>query len=503
MAAVHDGRIRFVPDNWEKTFFNWMENIRDWCISRQLWWGHRIPAWHCADCHEITVARETPAACVKCGSSRIEQDPDVLDTWFSSSLWPFSTLGWPDETDDLRTYYPTSLMITGFDILFFWASRMMMMGLELAGEVPFREVHIHGLVRDPERQKMSKTKGNVVDPLDINERFGTDAVRLSLMMAAAPGTDIVYSEDRLNASRQFANKVWNAARMILMNMETAGIEPSLPDQALPDQREASALEDRWILSRLNRTSESLNRALAQHRYNEVATELWHFFWHDFCDWYLEIKKLRFTPNSGLTGDWRTLLSVFGAYLRLQHPIMPFVTEELWHRFGQTQSIAIAPYPQAGATDEAAEHEMALMQEMITAARKLRADHGLDRKLVLSGVLYCRNGSKNMELGVIEKLANVKLDIRTETAPKLSGAVRSTPDFDLLLELPEVDAEGQRGRLQKEVEELEKLIGDKDRQLANDKFLNGAPAHVVESLRSKRAEYVAQLEKSQAALAALQ
>ena len=503
MAAVRDGRIRFVPDNWEKTFFNWMENIRDWCISRQLWWGHRIPAWHCADCHKITVARETPAACVKCGSSRIEQDPDVLDTWFSSSLWPFSTLGWPDETDDLRTYYPTSLMITGFDILFFWASRMMMMGLELTGEVPFREVHIHGLVRDPERQKMSKTKGNVVDPLDINERFGTDAVRLSLMMAAAPGTDIVYSEDRLNASRQFANKVWNAARMILMNMETAGIEPSLPDQALPDQREASALEDRWILSRLNRTSESLNRALAQHRYNEVATELWHFFWHDFCDWYLEIKKLRFTPNSGLTGDWRTLLSVFGAYLRLQHPIMPFVTEELWHRFGQTQSIAIAPYPQAGATDEAAEHEMALMQEMITAARKLRADHGLDRKLVLSGVLYCRNGSKNMELGVIEKLANVKLDIRTETAPKLSGAVRSTPDFDLLLELPEVDAEGQRGRLQKEVEELEKLINDKDRQLANDKFLNGAPAHVVESLRSKRAEYVAQLEKSQAALAALQ
>src|SRR5580704_1655504 len=503
MAAVRDGRIRFVPDNWEKTFFNWMENIRDWCISRQLWWGHRIPAWHCADCREITVAREAPQKCAHCGSSRVEQDPDVLDTWFSSSLWPFSTMGWPDDTKDLRTYYPTSLMITGFDILFFWASRMMMMGLELTGDVPFREVHIHGLVRDPEKQKMSKTKGNVVDPMDSNDKFGTDAVRLSLMMAAAPGTDIVYTEDRLNASRQFANKVWNAARMILMNMETAGIEPSLPDQALPDQREASALEDRWILSRLNRTSESLNRALAQHRYNEVATELWHFFWHDFCDWYVEIKKLRFTPNSGLTGDWRTLLSVFGAYLRLQHPIMPFVTEELWRRFGQTQSIAIAPYPQAGATDEAAEHEMALMQEMITAARKLRADHGLDRKLVLSGVLYCRNGSKNMELGVIEKLANVKLDIRTETAPKLSGAVRSTPDFDLLLELPEVDAEGQRGRLQKEVEELEKLINDKDRQLANDKFLNGAPAHVVESLRSKRAEYVAQLEKSQAALAALQ
>jgi len=497
MSAVRDGRIRFVPDNWEKTFFNWMENIRDWCISRQLWWGHRIPAWHCANCREITVAREAPQKCAHCGSSGIEQDPDVLDTWFSSSLWPFSTMGWPDDTKDLRTYYPTSLMITGFDILFFWASRMMMMGLELTGEVPFREVHIHGLVRDPEKQKMSKTKGNVVDPMDSNDKFGTDAVRLSLMMAAAPGTDIVYTEERLTATRQFANKIWNAARGVLMNMQTAGIEPSLAEPG-----DAERLEDRWIFSRLHRTAESVNRALAQHRYNEVATELWQFSWHDFCDWYLEIKKLRFTPNSGLTNDWRNLLSVFGAFLRLQHPIMPFITEELWHRFGQTTSIALAPYPQAGVADESAEREMALMQEMITAARKLRADHGLDRKLVLPGVLYCRNGSKHVELGIIEKLANVKLDVRTEAAPKLSGAVRSTPDFDLLLQLPEVDSEGQRIRLRKEIAELDRLILAKDSQLGNEKFLNGAPAHVVDSLRSKRAEYVAQRDKSQAALSDL-
>jgi valyl-tRNA synthetase len=494
MAAVRDGRIRFVPDNWEKTFFNWMENIRDWCISRQLWWGHRIPAWHCADCREITVARETPSKCAHCGSSGVQQDPDVLDTWFSSSLWPFSTMGWPDDTKDLRTYYPTSLMITGFDILFFWASRMMMMGLELTGDVPFREVHIHGLVRDPEKQKMSKTKGNVVDPMDSNDKFGTDAVRLSLMMAAAPGTDIVYTEERLTATRQFANKIWNAARGVLMNMETAGIEPSLAGRG-----DAVELEDRWIFSRLHRTAESVNRALAQHRYNEVATELWQFSWHDFCDWYLEIKKLRFTPNSGLTNDWRNLLSVFGAFLRLQHPIMPFITEELWHRFGQTTSIALAAYPQAGVADESAEREMELMQEMITAARKLRADHGLDRKLLLNGVLYRRNGSKQVDLAVIEKLANVKLDVHDETAPKLSGAVRSTPDFDLLLELPEVDSEGQRIRLRKEIAELNKLILAKDGQLANDKFLNGAPVHVVDSLRAKRAEYAAQREKSLAAL----
>ncbi|HXA66369.1 MAG TPA: valine--tRNA ligase [Bryobacteraceae bacterium] len=494
LDAVNGGRIVFVPENWNKTFFNWMENIRDWCISRQLWWGHRIPAWHCADCKKITVARETPSSCAHCGSSRIEQDPDVLDTWFSSGLWPFSTLGWPVDTEDLRTYYPTSLLITGYDILFFWAARMMMLGLELTNDVPFRQVHLHTLVRDPERQKMSKTKGNVVDPLDIIDKYGTDAVRLALMMSAAPGTDITYSEDRLNSARQFGNKMWNAARMILMNMESAGIEPSIPEPG-----RAETLEDRWIFSRLNATAESVNRALEQHRYHEVAEELWQFFWHDFCDWYLEIKKLRQAPNSDLTNDWRNFLSVFGAYLRLQHPLMPFITEELWHRFGQTQSIALAEYPRAGQRDEAAEREMALMQEMITAARQLRADHGLDRKLVLNGILYRRNGSKQIELDVVEKLANVKLDIRNEAAPKLEGALRSTPDFDLLLELPSVDSGAQRGRLTKEIEQLEKLIANIDRQLNNEKFLNGAPVHVVDSLRTKRAEYVAQLEKSLAVL----
>ncbi|HEX6895216.1 MAG TPA: valine--tRNA ligase [Bryobacteraceae bacterium] len=497
LDAVNGGRIVFVPDNWNKTFFNWMENIRDWCISRQLWWGHRIPAWHCADCREITVAREAPAKCAHCGSARVEQDPDVLDTWFSSGLWPFSTMGWPDDTEDLRTYYPTSLLITGYDILFFWAARMMMMGLELTNDVPFREVHLHTLVRDPQRKKMSKTKGNVVDPLDINERFGTDAVRLGLMMSAAPGTDITYSEDRMASSRQFGNKIWNAARLILMNMEVSGIAPALPEPGTPE-----TLEDRWIFSRLSRTAASVNRALAQHRYHEVAEELWQFFWHDFCDWYLEIKKLRFTPNSGLTNDWRNLLSVFGTYLRLEHPIMPFITEELWHRFGETRSIALADYPQAGRIDEPAEREMALMQEMITAARQMRADHGLDKKLLLEGVLYCRNGSRSVELPVIEKLATVKLDIRTGAAPELKGAVRSTPDFDLVLRLPEVDMEMQRTRLLKEIEQLEKAIADKDRQLASEKFLAGAPAQVVESLRTKRAEQSAQLEKSRAALATL-
>ncbi len=490
MAAVNEGRIQFVPENWNKTFFNWMENIRDWCISRQLWWGHRIPAWHCGNCKTITVAREAPKACPNCQSAELTQDPDVLDTWFSSSLWPFSTLGWPADTEDLRAYYPTTLMITGFDILFFWVARMMMMGIELTGDVPFRQVHMHGLVRDPYRKKMSKTKGNVVDPLDINDKYGTDACRLWLLMAAAPGTDITYNEDKLASARQFANKLWNAARLLLMNMESAGIEPSLAE---PGQLET--LEDRWIFSRLSRAAEKVNRDLEQHRYHEVAEELWQFFWHDFCDWYLEIKKLRLSPGSGLTNDWRNLLAVFSAYLRLQHPILPFITEELWHRFGQNTSIALAHYPQAGVVDEAAEREMGLLQDMVTAARKLKADNGVDDRMELAGVLYCRNGSRNIEFPLVEFLAKVKLEVRTDAPPALTGAVRSTAQFDLSLQLPEVDTDALRQRLSKEIGVLEKLVVSSDRQLSNDKFLNGAPAQVVESLRTKRAEYVAQIKKN--------
>jgi len=369
-------------------------------------------------------------------------------------------------------------------------ARMMMMGIELTGDVPFRQVHMHGLVRDPERKKMSKTKGNVVDPLDINEKYGTDACRLWLLRAAAPGTDITYNEDKLASARQFANKLWNAARLLQMNMESSSVEPSLPE---PGRLET--LEDRWIFSRLSRTAESVNRALEQHRYHEVAEELWQFFWHDFCDWYLEIKKLRLLPASGLTNDWRNLLAVFSAYLRLQHPILPFITEELWHRFGQNTSIALAQYPQAGATDEVAEREMGLLQDMVTAARKLKADNGLDDKMELVGVLYCRNGASKVELPVLERLGKVKLEVRTGAAPVLTGAVRSTTYFDLSLQLPEVDRDALRQRLTKENEKLQKNVDNTDRQLASEKFLSGAPPHIVEELRTKRAGYIDQIKKN--------
>ncbi|HWB99291.1 MAG TPA: valine--tRNA ligase, partial [Bryobacteraceae bacterium] len=446
IEVVETGRIRFIPENWTKTYYEWMYNIRDWCISRQLWWGHRIPAWHCRKCHHIVVARETPAACPQCGSDQLQQDPDVLDTWFSSGLWPFSTLGWPDETEDLRTFYPTSLLITGFDILFFWVARMIMMGCEFMGEVPFHQVYIHGLVRDAERQKMSKTKGNTIDPLVLTETYGTDAVRMGLLMGAAPGTDIVYSDERMESARAFANKIWNAARLLFLNMERSAVEPWIPDsletfQLKPEPGGAASVEDRWIFSRLNACAEQANRAIDQYRYHEAAQVLWHFFWDEFCDWYLELKKLRFQENSGLDAGWRNLLAAFEAALRLLHPVMPFLTEELWQRLAKGNpyrpvSISLCPYPQADVAraDAAAEHEIAVLQDIVTLARALRADMKLDPKQQLEGTLYSQGSAVEIagrHAAAIERLANVKLALRSEAAPESAGAMRSTTEFDLL------------------------------------------------------------------------
>jgi valyl-tRNA synthetase len=507
IRVVEDGRVRFIPENWTKTYNEWMYNIRDWCISRQLWWGHRIPAWHCADCAAITVSRENPKACAQCGSKKIEQDPDVLDTWFSSALWPFSTLGWPEDTEDLRTFYPTSLLITGFDILFFWVARMIMMGLECMGDVPFREVYIHGLVRDAEKQKMSKTRGNVIDPLLVTEEYGTDAVRLALLLGAAPGTDIVLSPERMASARAFANKIWNAARFLFLNMERSGVEPSIPE---PGER--ASLEDRWIFSRLNQCAEAVSRAIETYRYHEAAQTLWHFFWHEFCDWYVEIKKLRFQENSGLTNDWRNVLVVFERALRLLHPVMPFLTEELWQRLatdqsGRPVSIALAAFPQREPSwaDDAAEREMDLLQEIITAARNMRADMKLDPKAGLDGALYSDTAADLARAHadeIIEKLAGVKLELRAGHAAKGAGVLRSTAKFDLVLNVPAAQSEAQRKRLEKEILNLEKVIANSRRQLDDGEFISRAPAHVTEGIRTKLSDYEAQLAKSRAALDAL-
>ena len=468
IAAVEDGRITFVPANWSKTYFEWMYNIRDWCISRQLWWGHRIPAWYCGDCKGVTVARETPTKCSHCGSEKLRQETDVLDTWFSSGLWPFSTLGWPDDTADLRAFYPTSLLVTGFDIIFFWAARMIMLGMEMMGDVPFRQIHIHGLVRDAERQKMSKTKGNVIDPLVVNDKYGTDAVRFGLLVAAAPGNDIALSEEVILRGRKFANKIWNASGLLFSK--------------LPNEPKRESLADRWIGSRLNTAIDRANKAFEHHRYHEAADAVWTFFWDEFCDWYLELKKS--------DTDWGFAYRVHEKAMLLLHPLMPFITEELWHRRGHETSIALEAYPQyePALDDPDAEREMKLLQEIVTAIRESRADHKIDRKVKLSGTLSL-GGSVPME--TIERLTNVSLEVRP----------RGGSGFDLKLDLSTAagPSDEQKDRLKKDNEQLEKVIANSLRQLGNESFVSKAPAHVIDGMRAKLAEYQAQFAKNQAAM----
>ena len=532
IRAVEEGRIVFVPESWSKTYYEWMYNIRDWCVSRQLWWGHRIPAWHCSDCGRPTVAREDPSVCAHCGSSAIVQDPDVLDTWFSSGLWPFSTLGWPEQTEELRTYYPTTLLITGFDILFFWVARMIMLGIECTGEVPFRTVYIHGLVRDAERQKMSKTKGNTVDPLIVTEQYGTDAVRFALLRGAAPGTDIVLSEERMVSSRAFANKIWNAARFIFLQMEkvgVSGLDLAAPAAVLaaPEAVDgAVALEDRWIYDRLSELAARVDTAQRNYRYHEVADLVWGFLWDEFCDWYLEVKKLRIQQGSGARSHCRNLLRVFEAALRLLHPVMPFLTEEIWQRLvhphsgaGQAsaadcavetprdvpESIMLAPYPQPNPVlaDEAARTDFALLVELITLARGLRADQKLDPKQQLEGHIAPASDTVAALLArertVVEALTNTRLSMGPE---KAAGASRATPEFEITLKLGGAQADLLRQRLRKEIDQLSKVIESSRRQLSSEAFVAKAPAHVIEGIRSKLADYEAQLEKSQASLAVL-
>jgi valyl-tRNA synthetase len=451
------------------------------------------------------VAREKPGACLRCGNSELKQDTDVLDTWFSSGLWPFSTLGWPEKTEDLRAFYPTSLLITGFDILFFWVARMIMLGIEFMEEVPFRKVYIHGLVRDAEKQKMSKTKGNVVDPLVVTEQYGTDATRMALLIAAAPGTDIAFTPDRLESSRAFANKIWNAARFIFMNMDRSGVQPWTPKDTESYLPEGAALEDRWIFSRLNACAETVNRAIENYRYHEAAQSVWHFFWHEFCDWYLELKKLRFAENSGLNADWRNLLAAFEAALRLLHPVMPFLTEELWQRLETgKKSIALAPFPEyvQERSDLPAEHEMQVLQDIVSMARNLRAELKVEPKLALDGTVYTQTSVGSIMRGHLEavrRLANVTLVIERGHAPATAAAIRSTPEFDLVLNLPDAQVHAQKARLEKEKEQLEKVIENSERQLGDDTFRSKAPQKVIDGITQKLDGYKAQLEKTRKAM----
>jgi valyl-tRNA synthetase len=534
IAAVESGEITIVPENYRQIYLNWMNNIHDWCVSRQLWWGHRIPAWTCDGCKEIIVAREAPAKCTKCGGAKLEQVSDVLDTWFSSGLLPFTTLGWPEKTRDQAVFYPTTLLITAYEILFFWVARMIMFGchfmdghqqdpaIKKAGgwgdeksggkkndSVPFRQVYIHALVRDADRQKMSKTKGNVIDPLEIIERFGTDATRFTLAAMAAPGTDIAFSESRTDGYRAFANKIWNAARFMFMNVDRVecgagalarGISPLSPGVS---GFHASTLEDRWILSRFNRVTAEVNDALATYRFHEAANRIYDFFWGEFCDWYLELIKPRLNFEEGADRSHarvacQNLANLFDASLRLLHPVMPFITEEIWQAMYEGQpplkSIALAGYPQADEKqfDLGAETDMAILQDLIVNVRNVRAELKVEPKVKVPIEVFAHEpGIRAMieqNRGAVERLANVEKVTFVDGSLAKHAGVRSTARFDLhVIYERKINVAAERDRLTKELEKLEKEFANNQRQLSNEQFLSKAPEKVVDGLRRRAQE----------------
>jgi len=494
IAAVTSGRINIVPERFTKVYLNWMENIRDWCISRQLWWGHRIPVWYCADCGELTVAIDDPDACSGCGSQHIEQDPDVLDTWFSSALWPHSTLGWPDDSEDLRYFYPTSVMETGYDILFFWVARMIMMGLEDVGDIPFRTIYLHGLVRDEHGEKMSKVRGNVINPLETIEQYGTDALRFALSTGTSPGNDIKLTPARLEAGRNFANKLWNATRFILRNL-TPGADYEIPPQA------KLATEDRWILSRLHRTIAAAASLMEAFQFGEAQRQIHDFIWGDFCDWYIEIAKVRLRGESDTVSPAPVLLHVLETSLRLLHPFMPFITEELWQNLrkylpaGQPETIAVAAYPQAdeSAYDDAAERVVAALIDIVRAVRNARAEHKVEINKWISAQIYADELLADLtpyaeSIQTLARAKPVSFHHRCQERPAADQAlVLVLSESEVAIPMASmVDIDAERERLGREIEQVTADIARHRTRLADQAFLNKAPAHVIEKERENLA-----------------
>jgi valyl-tRNA synthetase len=517
IAAVERGDILIVPENRRQEYFNWMRNIRDWTLSRQLWWGHRIPAWHCGKCKEVIVAREEPAKCTRCGCGELKQDPDVLDTWFSSGLWPFSTLGWPEKTADFQKYYPTSLLITGYDILFFWVARMAMLGIHFTGQVPFRAVYLHSLVRTTSGEKMSKSKGTGLDPVALNEQYGTDAMRFCLASMAAPGTDIVLSDDRLLGARSFANKIWNAARFLFVNLdkyEEGGA--SIETLARPEVREKAPyahggvvpLADRWLFARIAVTVEIVNDALGNYRFHEAAQAVYQFFWGDFCDWYIEWVKpdLQNADRGRADVAWKNLFAGFDAALRLLHPFMPFLTEELWHQLPQkaeAKSIALDAFPEAraGWIDAGALAEFGLIQEVIQGLRTVRSEMKLDPKKKVAAEFASSDARTRSVIEAnreaIQRLGNLSgLSVVAGKLAEGGGGMRSTASFDLRIPYAEetIDVAAELARLKKEIEGLEKAIASKEKQLGNETFRSRAPENIIKQMEEALAEQKIELKK---------
>jgi valyl-tRNA synthetase len=483
IKAVRDGTIKIVPKFWENTYFEWMENIRDWCISRQIWWGHQIPAWNCKACGGITVARETPQSCSSCSSTELVQETDVLDTWFSSALWPFSTLGWPEKTETLKRFYPTSVLCTGFDILFFWVARMIMMGLKFMGEVPFRDVYIHALIRDAEGQKMSKTKGNVIDPLQIMEQYGTDALRFTLAAFAAQGRDIKLAEDRIEGYRNFCNKLWNASRFAFMNLEDYKGSCAL------DENANFSTADRWILSRLNRATKDVNEALEAFRFNDAALTVYKFIWNEYCDWYIELTKSKlFKPGEGRAVAQNVLIHVLDSALKLLHPFMPFFTEEIWQKLPQNEeSIMVSSFPEyrESYADEAIESEMAVVMEVITGIRNIRGEMNLNPGLKLNVLVKTKNPEIQKILqaqgAYIKELARVEhLETGSDIEKPKVAASSVLGEMDLIIPLEGMmDFQEERNRVEKELKKIEKDLIFLNKKLSNPNFVKKAPAEVIE------------------------
>ena len=499
--CVRDGRIQFIPERMNKTYYNWMENIKDWCISRQLWWGHRIPAWYCPDCGEMIVARETPHACPKCGSTNLHQDEDTLDTWFSSALWPFSTLGWPEKTKELEYFYPTDTLVTGYDIIFFWVARMIFSGLEHMKEVPFKTVFFHGLVRDAQGRKMSKSLGNGIDPLEVIAQYGADALRFTLVTGISPGNDTRFSTERVEASRNFANKLWNASRFILMNIEGKDVKNELPAHL--------ATEDKWILSAFNRVAKEVNENLEKFELGIAAQKLYDFLWDQFCDWFIEIAKIRLTSDDEQAAQEvrQVLVWVMTRTLAMLHPFMPYITEEIWQTMPHDgEALIVDAYP---AYDPALEfpEASARMESVMAAVRAVR-----NRRSEMNVVPSCRTKlhiatakPDVFEEGtaVFQRLAYAT-EIEVAESFDLEGAVTIvTPDAKIYIQMDElVDKAAEIARLTKELQSAEKQFATAQAKLSNEKFTGKAPANVVEGVRQNAArlqEHIALIRSSLEAL----
>jgi valyl-tRNA synthetase len=515
ISAVREGRIRIIPGTWENTYFAWMEDIKDWCISRQIWWGHRMPVWYCQKmlndrCREqggIIVSRADPQTCPHCGSGTLIRDEDVLDTWFSSALWPFSTLGWPARTDELTTFYPTSVLVTAFDIIFFWVARMIMMGITFMGDVPFRDVYIHAIVRDIKGQKMSKSKGNVLDPLIMMDRYGTDAFRFTLAAFAAQGRDIKFSEDRVEGYRHFVNKLWNASRFIMMNTGQFHAAESPAENTL-----SLSLPGKWILSRLGAAAENMDTALSEYRFNDAVSSIYQFIWHEFCDWYIEMSKIEFPDDRLCDGTRWCLLTVLDTSLRLLHPFMPFVTEEIWQKIRESglqgiypdadvpSSIMVSSYPKSLPRDHQAEEEMSYITDAVTGIRTIRGELNISPALKLT--VSIRTHSQLAETVLRDNIHYLKALARADeitagpdTGKPACSATAIKGPIEIYVSLKGVlNIAAEIDRLKKEKAKIDKDMVALNRKLFNEDFLGRAPREIIEKEKGKHEELIMMRDK---------